>query len=599
MDGVLKLDIETHSADLLYSMSPEEFVRLIGYQWGTGDVVITTSLDEIRDQILKARWIVGHNIHAFDLKAIFGTGSDVPLELTMQGRVFDAWTHATLVNPAPYRYTNRFGKGAYARKPDEMMRWFALDEQAHQLGVEGKTHDLKALAKKYGGFGQIPITDEDFRAYLVGDVLATGQVAKALLKKGRLDKYALREQEIAARAAIISSNGLRVDTQTAQARVDTLRVRREEILSELQTQYGLPTEGKSPWATKVGKEAIMAALADHGITPENTPNWTLTATGNISLGGDVLIEITKDTDAEELGQALAELKGQRSLAQLALDSTHADEFVHPDITMLQRSGRWSTTKPGLTVWTSRGKGSVEKSYFLPDTDDEVLLEIDYSQADARIVAAFSGDTEYAKRFEPGADGHMINAIAAWGQETVDSNPKFYRQAAKAPGHGWNYSLGAEKAGRLLGETDRDEAIRVGGEFIRNMSNAFPGVTAWKRKSVREAEKQGYILSEWGRKLWVEQGREFTQGPALIGQNGTREIVCDALLTMSPEILRKVKAQIHDALLFSVPKDDWENYRDKLAGIMQTSFKPRNGGQEIDFPVSSGPPGNNWQEAGHD
>src|SRR5690606_33135353 len=96
------------------------------------------------------------------------------------------------------------------------------------------------------------------------------------------------------------------------------------------------------------------------------PGWGL------SFSGDTLVEITRDTPAADIGTALAELKGQRSLAQLALECTHSDGFVHPEITMLQRSGRWSTTKPGLTVWTARGEGAVEKSYFIPDDEDEVL-----------------------------------------------------------------------------------------------------------------------------------------------------------------------------------------------------------------------------------
>src|SRR5699024_5722847 len=135
----------------------------------------------------------------------------------------------------------------------------------------------------------------------------------------------------------------------------------------------------------------------------------------LSMKGSVLRELTKDTAAADLGQALAELKGQRSLAQLALDSLHPDGFVHPDITMLQRSGRWSTTEPGLTIWGSRTEElAYEKSYFIPDNEDECLLEIDYSNADARVVAWLSGDRKYAERFEPGADGHLINAWTAWG-----------------------------------------------------------------------------------------------------------------------------------------------------------------------------------------
>jgi DNA polymerase-1 len=363
-------------------------------------------------------------------------------------------------------------------------------------------------------------------------------------------------------------------------------------LSELQEKYGLPTTGKSPWASKDGKAAIMAALADHGITPETRSDWTRTATGNISLGGETLIQITEGTPAEDLGRALAELKGQRSLAQLALDSTHPDGFVHPDITMLQRSGRWSTTEPGLTIWTSRGEGAVEKSYFLPDSDDEVLLEIDYSNADARFVAAVSGDRKYAERFEPGADGHMINAIAAWGKETVEADPKTYRQLAKPLGHGWSYG------GRAKGlASNTGLPFETAKTFVDGMDKAFSVLVRWQNR-VRKEASRGYVENDWGRKLWVEKGREFTQAPALIGQNGTREIVCDALLKMPPHVLRRVKAQIHDAILFSVPKDNWEECRDYLVKLMETDFKPAYGGQRIDFPVSAGPAGSNWMEASH-
>ncbi|WP_232785917.1 DNA polymerase [Mycobacteroides chelonae] len=836
-EGTLTFDVETHSAELLYSMEPEEFIRLIGYAWGDGEVVLTTSVEEIREQILKARWIIGHNIHAFDLRAVFGIKSDVPLELAQERRVYDTWTHAALVHPAPYMFVNRFGKNALANSPDKMKRWFSLDEQAHQLGVPGKTHDLKALAKEFGGFGSIPVDDERYREYLVGDVVASRAVARELLKKGKLDAYALREQEIAARAAVISSNGFRVDVDGAKSRVADLRVRREAILEVLQTKYGLPTEGKSPWATKEGKEAIMSALADHGITPKTHKKWTRTATGNPSLGGEVLTELTQGTSAEDLGKALAELKGQRSLAQLALDSTHPDGFVHPDITMLQRSGRWSTTEPGLTVWTSRGEGAVEKSYFLPDNDDEVLLELDYSNCflpyskvlttdlrwvqvseltpgdsvvgfdedltykkskmrsstvvgvqnvrvpavrislsngdvlvcgsnhlwpvkkdkaprswktaekivpgdsltrwagkpwsaytdyesgwvagmydgegwvsgsstgvsqkpgecldrlrvwherhgfpftedtqsngvnvlrvlnvsdrlrllgslrpsrllpkadvlwddksafgngcyapekvtvvsvdhvgmrelvsvqttthtlvvdgylthncDARIVAAYSGDRRYAERFEPGADGHMINAVAAWGQATVDTDPKKYRQMAKPLGHGWSYG---GRPGGLVKVTGLP--FGTAKQFCDGMDATYTQLVNWQ-DNVRGEAQRGYVTNEWGRKLWVEKDRIYTQAPALKGQNGTREIVCDALLRMPTHILRRVKAQIHDAVLFSVPKHNWEACRDYLIRLMDTEFEPRKGGQLVDFPVSAGPPGANWMEASHE
>lgn len=604
--GTLVFDIETHSADLLFTLPRTEFVRLIGYRWVGQDPVLTTDVDEICDQIDHARWIIGHNIHMFDLPAIFGPRSNVPVELADAGRVFDTFTHAVLANPAPYTYTNRHGKKAKADSPERAMSWYSLDEQAFQLGVPGKTADLRELALKHGptegskaeridaGFGMIPVDDPEYRAYLLGDVAASEAVARKLAPNGPsdLDAYALREQRLYSRAAVIRANGFRVFADRARARVDELAQRRGEIMAGLVERYDFPTEGKAPWSTTAGKEAILRALGDAGVNERTRPDWPRTDGGALQLGGDVLVSLTKSTDAEELGQALAELKGQRSLAQLALESMHPDGFAHPHITMLQRSGRWSTTQPGLTVWTARGDGAVEKSYFGPDTDDEVLLEIDYSNADARCVAAMSGDARYAERFEPGADGHEINAVAAWGREKYDSDPKYYRQLAKPGGHGWGYRIGARKLAATWGLP-----VEEAKTFLDRMNRTYHRVVAWQDRAVAYAAANSFVRNEWGRRMPVEKGHEYTQGPALLGQSGTREIVCDAILRMPLSVLRRVKAQIHDALVFSVPRNEFEAARDYLVRLMWAEWYPR-GGQRIEFPVDAGPPGGDWYEASH-
>jgi DNA polymerase-1 len=587
-------------------MVPEDFTRLIGYNWRNKEEVrITTSLDELIEEMDKARWIVGHNIHAFDFKAVYGPWNDKWLELTEEGRVLNTWTHAVLVNPAPHSYINRHGKKALADSPDKMKAWFGLDEQAHQLGVPGKSMELSVLAKEFGdpelkpaarivdGYGKIPQDDPRYREYLKHDVLASKHVADALIELGPINDYALREQRIEARKEVIASNGVRVDQELAKARVEELSVKREQIMLRLVEEYDFPTEGKQPWRSNEGKAAIVEALKDVGINPEKQKDWPRTDTGNISLGGKVLLEQTKGTPAEDFGSALAELMGQRSLAQLALDSVHADGFAHPDITMLQRSGRWSTTKPGLTVWTANGPGAVEKSYFIPDNPDEVMFGIDLSNADARVVAAYSGDTKYAERFEPGADGHMINALAAWGKALVESDPKKFRQLAKPLGHGWSYGGQANTLSKQTGTPLKDAR-----QFCDGMAKAFKVLVGWQNKIRAYAHAHGYVVNDWGRKMPVEKGREFTQAPALIGQSGTREIMCDILLDMPMWLLKCVKMQVHDEFIFSVPARHFDKYRDFAVKLMTRSFKPKHGGQRIEFPATGGPAGRNWYEAGH-
>lgn len=610
----LIFDCETHDAYQLYIMEPEEFVRLSGFKYaGSDHVYLTRDLDVLRNEIMDARFIIGHNIHTFDLRAIFGTKSDVPMQLADEGRVLDSFTHSVIAHPAPRLYTDRHGKKARATKPEESLKWHGLDEQAYQLGVQGKTDEFERLALRFApaenhvddgtgrtkikqrvayGAGRIPLDDPEYQAYLIGDVNASEIVARKLLERMPLTDYARREQRIESRKACIMSNGFRVDRPAAEARVEELRVQREGHMERLVKDFNFPTQGAQPWKSNAGKQAICLALQKTaGIYPDNDA-WPRTAGGEPSFGGQVMIDLTKGTPAEELGVALGELMGQRSLAKLALDSCYPDGFAHPEITMLQSSARWSTTKPGLTVWTAHGDNAIEKAYFLPDSDDHVLLEFDYSNADARVVAALSGDYRFAERFQPGADGHMINAIAAWGADVVATDPTGYRQKAKAPGHGWSYG-GREKTLALISGMSVEDMKT----FVDGMDRSFYKVVEWQNKTRQFARRNGYVENEWGRRMPVEKGREFTQAPALLGQNGTREIICDYLISIPHHAVRTIKAQVHDALVKSVPRAQAPAWREHTLRRMEATMNPR-GGQRIDFPASCGPEGANWHASSH-
>lgn len=597
-DRTLVFDIESHSVDDRWSMDPRDFFRLGQYAWGLdGPVKLTTNYNEMIHVIREAEGVVGHNIHAFDLSVLFGQHSVEPLEMARDGKVFDTMVFANLAFPAPDTFTTRLGHTYRdAAKPTTALKWLGLDNLSFQLGLDGKIGDLKALAKKYGGFGSIPVDDPEFVEYAEQDVVAEQELTKRLLLMKSPDAYDWREQINAGIDAQNSRNGFRVDVSRAQARVAELAERKAKHLTYLEQKYGFPTEGKMPWRSKPGKEAILKLLADSGITPETRPSWTRTKTGNISLGGDVLIELTSGTEIEEVGESLAELMGQRSLAQLALDSVQPDGRVHPEISALQRSGRKSTTKPGLTVWSSKGDKAVEKEYFLANSDDELLLGFDYSNADQRIIAALSGDPEYAKRFDDGVDGHEINGRIMFGDEVYDSNPNHYRNEAKAPGHAFTYGAGP---GKLAATTGLPYETMV--RFAKGMDKTYPGVAAWQ-KEVRRAGESGYLTNAWGRRMIVDPKRAHTAAPALHGQSGTREIVVDALIRMlyaDIKYITFIVAQVHDEVVFSVPKDQVEVESGKMAELMSTVWSPEDGvGQEIEFYVSKSKPAVNWKEANH-
>lgn len=77
---------------------------------------------------------------------------------------------------------------------------------------------------------------------------------------------------------------------------------------------------------------------------------------------------------------------------------------------------------------------------------------------------------------------------------------------------------------------------------------------------------------------------------------------DALIRMLERDIRLItylKAQVHDALVFSIPETELDWAVPAVVDCMETSWQPPDGsGQLIHFPVSAGKPARDWQEAGH-
>ena len=604
----LFFDIESHNSGRQYGMSPREFSRLGQYAWNDGDVVLTEDYDEMMDVIRQADYVVGHNIVAYDLSVLFGKDSIEPLQMALDKKIIDTFVMASLVNPAPYKYINKDGREVFdAAKPERAMRWLSLDEQAHQIGVPGKMGNLKELAKKYQPEGTlvanydyslIPLDDPDFRAYATQDVVATRHIFKRLLEMQRQQNYSgeyiWREMIVNSINAQISRTGVLVNTSEAQARVDELLKEREEVMEWLVTEFDMPTNSKQPWKTNAGKGTIIKAFESFGIVPEGNDTWTRTASGAPSFSGETMLAISAGTEAERLGRGLATLQGQRSLAQLALDSTYEDGRIHPDISCLQRSGRTSVQRPGLTVWTARGPGAVEKRYFIADPGTK-MVEMDYSAADARVVAAVSGDEEFAKRFAPGADAHEITGRIFF-KDVYDDDPAYYRNKTKPGTHGMSYRIGAKKLAATLGVTVK-EAL----EFLDNYKQTYFWVAAWQDKVTKEGDK-GHVTNWWGRKMTVDPDRSFNQSSALIGQSSTREILFDGLIRIAKEnieLIRWVRMTVHDAIVICVPEKDLEWGIPYFQEKMSMTFDPQtNVSQPIDFTLSTGTPADDWYAAGH-
>jgi DNA polymerase I len=543
-------DLETRGSDRLWTDEPGTHVRLASFVVGTDHPRVTTSGPALRvgpdhtllDILRVAGWLTGHGIINYDLPVLHvHHQAPTPWQLLEQGiDLHDTQLAENLIDPPEARM-----------KEGEAQKHYKLENVAQRRGFPvGKTLDLAKVAKHYDGFEHIPWEDPSRNADLLEYARQDAALVRELFRRQFPERnpYMTREHRVAAIAAQMTMNGFAVDEVLLVRRIKEGLLKRAQIIAELKDRYGMPTEDKggriykSPQATKAGKEAILAAFVDAGLNPDTFPRTE--KTGSPDLSKDTMMKIIehgRNERAMELAEAILDLNGIRTTYQQVADNL-VNGRVHPNISMRQASGRWSFSKPGLTVMGKRQGRVTEREVFIADPG-HVILSADLSQVDARAVAAFSQDENYMDLFAEGRD--LWDEMAA--RFDID------RDKVKVLGHGANYSMGVNGAARNNPTIPRSEIER----FYKEREEQFPRLMEWQAE-VREQGESGDLLDNgFGRKLRVDPQRAYTQAPALSGQSAARDIMMQGVLNLCadhPQVLPWLRALVHDEVVLSVPQD---------------------------------------------
>lgn len=573
--GSICLDIETGSADFMWSTG-QEFIRLVGYSLDDAPCNnFWTAHELIYDIQDHDGWVITHNGMIFDQILLDKHHGLSILKLAKQGRLRDTKIIGFLADPPFSRM-----------KEGEIDKNYSLESLGNKYLGYGKMKDvatgssvLKKLAAEFGGFDKIPQDHPEYNAYLRVDVEVTRDLVKVL----PFNDYALREHEIAAVAATISMEGFRVDVPLLEERIRQGEEKRVQILTDLQA-YGLPSpeSTKAPQMTKLGKAAIDAAFKDAGVTLPRTKS------GSPALGKEILQEIADQNEdnikVNELVGAVMGLNGIRTIYGNIHDFL-VDGRVHPSINLRQSTGRWSIQKPGLTVIGKRGGKVIERAVFLPDNEDHVLISADLAQVDARAVAGLSQDVEYMKLFTGERDAHTEMALRLYGTESA-------RERVKACVHGVNYGMRSKKLSLTTG-LPIDEAE----DFIYNFERSFPRLTRWQNEMREIGETVGVLYNGFGRMMRIESERAFTQSPALMGQSTARDILMEGILRLwekgGEDVVKMIRAVIHDELVLSVHKNDVEEVEHLVTDAMSFPWCPVDGSYEVQITAGLNKRGANW------
>lgn len=331
------------------------------------------------------------------------------------------------------------------------------------------------------------------------------------------------------------------------------------------------------------------------------PTKRKTKTG-YSTDVNVLEELAVD---HELPRRILE---HRQLAKLK--STYADALpglIHPETGRIHTSfnqtvtatGRLSSSNPNLQnipIRTEMGR-EVRKA-FVPGGAGSVLLSADYSQIELRILAHLSQDGALIEAFQSGEDIHvrtaslMFNLMPAFVQEEM-------RRRAKTINYGVVYGMGAFGLAGRLGIPRREAQA-----FIERYFATYSGVKAYLDGVVREAAARGYVTTMLGRRRFLPELASTNANTRALGERTATNSpiqgsAADMIKVAMVRVHRALKdaglkarmiLQVHDELVFEVPREEVERVKEIVAQEMQGAL-PMSVPVQVEVDV-----GENWLEA---
>ncbi|MEK9614353.1 MAG: DNA polymerase I, partial [Flavobacteriaceae bacterium] len=244
------------------------------------------------------------------------------------------------------------------------------------------------------------------------------------------------------------------------------------------------------------------------------------------------------------------------------------------------TGRLSSNNPNLQnipIRTPRGQ-QVRKA-FVPRNEDHVLMAADYSQIELRIIAALSKDPEMVSAFQNQEDIHQTTAAKVFGVP-LDEVTREQRSNAKTVNFGIIYGVSAFGLSQQT-DLNRTEAK----ELIETYYSTYPRLRDYIRNQIDFARENGYVATVLGRRRYLKDinsqnavvrgGAERNAVNAPI-QGSAADIIKLAMISIQNRLNEekwksKMLLQVHDELVFDVPKDEIESVKVMVKEEMENAF----------------------------
>ena len=254
---------------------------------------------------------------------------------------------------------------------------------------------------------------------------------------------------------------------------------------------------------------------------------------------------------------------------LELNKQSEDGRIHTSFVQTgTATGRLSSKNPNLQNIPTRSElgARIREAFVAPE--GKLLIGIDYSQIELRLLAHFSEDRVLVDAFNDDKDIHMQTAIVLFGEEEATSK----RSIAKTVNFGLLYGMGPKKLSDTLGITTKEAK-----SIIEKYFESFPTVKRYFASIVELSKEQGYVETLLKRRRYFD----YVNAVPMVKAAYERESVNTVFQGSAADLIKmsmnkiatviktrqlpvKMMLQIHDELIFEVDA--------KKANAMAEEFK---------------------------
>ncbi|MBR9998518.1 MAG: DNA polymerase I [Cyclobacteriaceae bacterium] len=484
---------------------------------------------------------------------------------------------------------------------------------AHYLFEPEGRHSMDVMAENFLGYSPVSIETligkkgknqlsmrdveiEKVYTYACEDADITLQLKEAfepiLREKGLVKLFEEVECPLIYVLADMEYSGVQVDPQTLSVLSEEMAREAKKLEKEICDLAGCEFNISSP---KQLGEILFDVL-------KLIDNPKKTKTGQYATGEEILSRLAGE---HVIVQRILDYREVQKLKSTYVDAlptmiSRRDGRVHTSFNQtIAATGRLSSTNPNLqNIPIRTEKGREIRKAFVASDPDHIILSVDYSQIELRIMAAFSKDESMIQAFREGKDIHTITASKIF-QVPLDEVTGDKRRIAKMANFGIIYGISAFGLSQRLNIPRREAA-----EIIDAYFKEFPSVKKYMDDVINKARENEYVETILGRRRYLRDinsrnatMRGFAERNAINApiQGSAADLIKVAMINifdyMKKEKLRsKMILQVHDELVFDVYEPELKELEPEIIKLMKTAIS-----LNVPVEVESGT-GSHWLDA---